>query len=554
MSRFSCDALLAATRSRPRPHRPARRGWGRGRGAARPRCDVGSRTGVPRRSRSGIGQTAFGKGLEDRAVARVPGDPARRSTTAGIAPEEVDGLACSPWRRTRGRGRRNRRLRRRDLLRPGRLRRRRRAAACVGQAAMAVATGQCRRRGGVASAQASSKASRPWAQAPSRSRPQQWSRPFGLLRPVDEIALLARRYMHEYGATRDHLANVALAFRKHANRNPKRHDVRPPLSREQYMESRWISEPLCLFDNCLETDGALAVVVVPAERARDGPSTPVLHPSFAQGLPPEPHDDQLLLRRPTARAVVDLRRTAVGEQRTSAAGGRRRGAALRRLQPADAAVARGLRLLRPRRGRRSPTTGARMAGAACRSTPPAAACPRPTCTASTWSTRGAADARHVDGAGRRMPSCPGDQRRGRPHQRAAVEELMSDQRSAVSDQPSWSSGRSVSLLGRLSRERELPVHVAPTRTRTRSLRGNLRTDRVRFSSTRTCTGENRQSLGTSPCSLARPGNSRGTVAQGGVAGRHSFPVPGSRFPVSSSRFPVPSSRPIADRRYLIAES
>ena len=51
---------------------------------------------------------------------------------------------------------------------------------------------------------------------------QQWSRPFGVLRPVDEIAMLTRRAMHEYGYTRDHLANVALAFRKHANRNPAR--------------------------------------------------------------------------------------------------------------------------------------------------------------------------------------------------------------------------------------------------------------------------------------------------------------------------------------------
>ena len=48
----------------------------------------------------------------------------------------------------------------------------------------------------------------------------QWSRPWGLLRPVDEIAMLARRYMHEYGLTRQQLAEVALAFRAHANRNP----------------------------------------------------------------------------------------------------------------------------------------------------------------------------------------------------------------------------------------------------------------------------------------------------------------------------------------------
>ena len=110
--------------------------------------------------------------------------------------------------------------------------------------------------------------------------------PFGLLRPVDEIAMLARRYMHEYGATRDHLANVAIAFRKHANRNPHAMMYDKPLTREQYMTARWISEPLCLFDNCLETDGALAcVIVVGGARAAICRQPPVYVHSFAQGIP-----------------------------------------------------------------------------------------------------------------------------------------------------------------------------------------------------------------------------------------------------------------------------
>jgi len=87
-----------------------------------------------------------------------------------------------------------------------------------------------------------------------------WTRPFGILRPVDEIAMLTRRYMYEYGGTRDHLANVAIAFRKHAARNPASTMGHKQLTRDDYMNARWISEPLCLFDNCLETDGALAVV------------------------------------------------------------------------------------------------------------------------------------------------------------------------------------------------------------------------------------------------------------------------------------------------------
>jgi acetyl-CoA acetyltransferase len=99
--------------------------------------------------------------------------------------------------------------------------------------------------------------------------------------------MLTRRYMHEYGATRDHLANVALAFRHHANRNPKAMMHDKTLTREQYLAARWISEPLCLFDNCLETDGALAAVVTSAERARDGRAPAAYVHAFAQGLPPQ---------------------------------------------------------------------------------------------------------------------------------------------------------------------------------------------------------------------------------------------------------------------------
>jgi acetyl-CoA acetyltransferase len=91
--------------------------------------------------------------------------------------------------------------------------------------------------------------------------------------------------MHAYGATRDHLANVALAFRRHANANPAATMRDKPMTRDDYMAARWISEPLCLFDNCLETDGAAAVVIVPAERAKDLPQPPAYVHSWAQSIP-----------------------------------------------------------------------------------------------------------------------------------------------------------------------------------------------------------------------------------------------------------------------------
>ena len=158
----------------------------------------------------------------------------------------------------------------------------------IGQAAMAVATGQCTVAVAWRARKRADPASRPWAQAEARLADSgQWTRPFGILRPVDEIAMLMRRYMHEYGGTRDHLANVALAFRKHASMNPAATMGHKPMTREDYMNARWISEPLCLFDNCLETDGALAVVITSADRAVDTEQPPAWIHAFAQGLPPQ---------------------------------------------------------------------------------------------------------------------------------------------------------------------------------------------------------------------------------------------------------------------------
>jgi acetyl-CoA acetyltransferase len=158
--------------------------------------------------------------------------------------------------------------------------------AVVGNAAMAVATGQCHVAVAWRSRKRGAAAARPWAGVRGTVYGnQQWSRPFGLLRPVDEIAMLTRRYLHEFGATRDHLANVVLAVRAHANRNPAAMMHAKPMTRADYHAARWISEPLCLFDNCLESDGAGAVVIVRADRARDCPTRPAYVHAWAQSIP-----------------------------------------------------------------------------------------------------------------------------------------------------------------------------------------------------------------------------------------------------------------------------
>jgi acetyl-CoA acetyltransferase len=236
----------------------------------------------------GIGQTRFAKTLPETELAMACQAIKAALDDCGIHPREVDGLASYTMEqfievevaRNLGMG---------DITwfaqvgYGG-------GAGCgvVGQAAMAVATGQCRVAVAWRSRKRGGAAARPWAQVANRvGGTAQWSRPWGLLRPVDEIAMLTRRYMHTYGATRDHLANVALAARRHANRNPAAVMHDRPLTREEYMAARWISEPLCLYDNCLETDGAVACVITSIERARDLPHPPAVIHSFGQGLNPQ---------------------------------------------------------------------------------------------------------------------------------------------------------------------------------------------------------------------------------------------------------------------------
>jgi acetyl-CoA acetyltransferase len=93
--------------------------------------------------------------------------------------------------------------------------------------------------------------------------------PFGLFAPPYMLALLVQRFMHLYPITELHLAEIALNARANANRNPNAVMHDKTLSLEQYLAGRWISEPLRLYDCCLETDGACAVVVTTRERARD---------------------------------------------------------------------------------------------------------------------------------------------------------------------------------------------------------------------------------------------------------------------------------------------
>ncbi|PPJ34322.1 lipid-transfer protein [Nocardia nova] len=110
-----------------------------------------------------------------------------------------------------------------------------------------------------------------------------FSYPHGLGTPAAQVAMVARRYMHVYGASSADFGRVAVADRKHAAVNPAAHFYGKPITLDDHQASRWIAEPLHLLDCCQETDGGVAIVVTSAERARDLPNRPALIAGAAQG-------------------------------------------------------------------------------------------------------------------------------------------------------------------------------------------------------------------------------------------------------------------------------
>jgi len=111
----------------------------------------------------------------------------------------------------------------------------------------------------------------------------EFTAPFGLLSPAQMFALMMRRHMHLHGTRSEQLAEVALACRAHAGRNPRAVMRDRPLDLAGYMASRMIADPLRLNDCCLESDGAAAVIVTTAARARDLAARPVRVLAALQG-------------------------------------------------------------------------------------------------------------------------------------------------------------------------------------------------------------------------------------------------------------------------------
>jgi acetyl-CoA acetyltransferase len=113
-----------------------------------------------------------------------------------------------------------------------------------------------------------------------------WHYPMGLSTPAATVAMIARRYLHDYGATSEDFGRVTVADRRHAAANPKAWFYQRPVTLAEHQASRWIAEPLRLLDCCQESDGAVAVVVTSTERARGLRHRPTVIRAAAQGSSP----------------------------------------------------------------------------------------------------------------------------------------------------------------------------------------------------------------------------------------------------------------------------
>jgi len=147
-------------------------------------------------------------------------------------------------------------------------------------ACMAVATGQarhvvCFRSVTEATSMAAGSRSSVVGLGPSRVEGLfQWQAPFKAYSASNWMGLIAARYLHEFGATREQLAQVALNARRNAVLNPKA-VYRTPLTMEEYLAARMISTPLCLYDCDVPVDGSTAIIISHREAARDLKSKPI---------------------------------------------------------------------------------------------------------------------------------------------------------------------------------------------------------------------------------------------------------------------------------------
>ena len=119
----------------------------------------------------------------------------------------------------------------------------------------------------------------------------QWTLPFGAFSAANWLAMYAARHFHEFGTTREQLAQIALTARANAALNPNA-VYTDPMSMEDYLNARMITTPFCLYDCDAPADGSTAVIVSAVETADDAPNPAVRINAVGTALRGRPSWDQ----------------------------------------------------------------------------------------------------------------------------------------------------------------------------------------------------------------------------------------------------------------------
>ena len=128
--------------------------------------------------------------------------------------------------------------------------------------------------------------------------------PFGFCTPLSWAGVWGRRWMHEFNITYEQIGWWPVVLREYAQNNPNAIFHGKPMTHEDYMNVQMIVDPLRLYDCCVDTDGACAVIVTTAERAKDLKQKPVYILGAGQSCPIE-QEIQTIYNRPIISGLVE---------------------------------------------------------------------------------------------------------------------------------------------------------------------------------------------------------------------------------------------------------
>jgi acetyl-CoA acetyltransferase len=163
----------------------------------------------------------------------------------------------------------------------------------IAHAATAIATGRCEVALVTHGESGRSRVGMARPAMPADSLRGQFEAPYGLPQPVGAYAMACTRHMHEFGTTKEQLAEIAVATRKWAMLNPKAY-MQEEISIQDVLDSRPISYPFNLLDCCLVTDAGGAYVMTSMERAKDLKQVPVAVLGVGEG-----HDHAMISQMPS---------------------------------------------------------------------------------------------------------------------------------------------------------------------------------------------------------------------------------------------------------------